>query len=87
MIVIYIMEIVVYKLENNYINRMQPRQFIAFVASNPKLLIDGESEKDAIERLKYIIRNQIQGFETVKVVNISIEEIFSEEMTKEVIEG
>ena len=85
------MEIMIYRSKEEHINRLNPRPFFAMDVSNPEMRADGRTEKEAIERLKYLVRNSINALRPdyipLKVVNIPVEEIFNEAITQEVVDS
>jgi len=76
------MEIVVYEQEAKYASPFRPagapeQPFWAIIASNPQMRTSGSTEKEAVEKLKHLIREHLHGYESYKVINISTEDIMN----------
>ena len=59
-----------------------PKNFFAYMASNPQIRADGETEEKALESLKALIMNSHshQGVKRKKAVDLRLDELIVEEV-------
>ena len=74
--------VVITKIEEHYFGPATYRPYVAMVLSNPALKANGETEQEALDRLKaYIISHVGQKF--IRLVDLQFDEL----IVKEVMDG
>jgi hypothetical protein len=58
------------------------RPFYAYMASNPRVRADGETEEDALERLKHLILTHHPPARRRRVVDLQLSELIVEEVMR-----
>lgn len=56
------------------------RPYMAFVAANPQLRANGQTEEDAIERLRALLMSYIPKAKARRVVDLRFDELLVEEV-------
>jgi len=56
------------------------RPYMAFVAANPQIRADGQTEQDAIDRLRALLMSYVPRARVRKVVDLRFDELMVEEI-------